>query len=148
MLTHPSAIISWMMIGSMPSCFTKLVVVELCKYFQLCFFQLSLTFFMKLLFRIKLLGDPFRGVIGGGFSSSRSPGMKFSSLSESLVQNMSTLVDTLRWLLKLTFLISFRISVKSLMSRWCDIMTRMSQSPKPRLNLVSGVTLIIDVGGP
>lgn len=148
MLVHPSAIISWMMIGSMPSCFTKLVVVELCKDFQLCFFQISLTFFMKLLLRIKLLGDPLRGVIGGGLSSSRSPGMKFSSLSESLVQNMSTLVETLRWLLKLTFLISFRISVKSLMSRWCDIMTRMSQSPKPRLNLVSRVTLIKDVWGP
>ena len=113
------------------------------------FFQFSLlTFFMKLLLRIKLLGDPFSGVIGGGFSSSRSPGMKFSSLSESLVQNMSTLVETLRWLLKLTFLISFRISVKSLMSRWSDIMTRMSQSPKPRLNLASSVNLTLDVRGP
>ena len=106
-------------------------------------FQLSLTFFMKLLLRITPLGEPLRGVIGGGFSSSRSPGMKLSSLSESLVQNMSTFVETLRWLLKLTFLISFRISVKSLMSRWWDIMTRMSQSPKPRLNLVSDKTFIL-----
>ena len=117
--------------------------------FNLFFFKFSLlTFFMKLLLRIKLLGDPFSGVIGGGFSSSRSPGMKFSSLSESLVQNMSTLVETLRWLLKLTFLISFRISVKSLMSRWCDIMTRMSQSPKPRLNLAFIVTLTLNVWEP
>ena len=103
---------------------------------------------MKLLLRITPLGEPLRGVIGGGFSSSRSPGMKLSSLSESLVQNMSTFVETLRWLLKLTFLISFRISVKSLMSRWWDIMTRMSQSPKPRLNLVSDKTFILIQEGP
>ena len=100
---------------------------------------------MKLLLRIMLLGDPLRGVIGGGLSWSRSPGMKFSSLSESLVQKMSTFVDTLRWLLKLTFLISFKISVKSLMSRCCDIITRISQSPKPRLTLASNICLITDV---
>ena len=91
--------------------------------------------FLKLLALLLPLGDRLSGVMGGGFSSARSPGMKSSSRSVSLAPKMSMFVETLRWFLKLTSLISLRISVKSFMSRCWDIMDRINQSPKPRLDL-------------
>ena len=90
---------------------------------------------MKLLALLLPLGERLSGVMGGGLSSALSPGMKSSSRSVSLAPKMSMFVETLRWFLKLTSLISLRISVNSFMSRCWDIMDRINQSPNPRLDL-------------